>query len=217
MIATPTARRPLRMTAVFVVCVLAFAGLARAAGDEDVVGEVVRIQGAAIAMQDALPRPLKVGTKVLAGDVISTGKGARVEVKMVDDAVLTLGEKTIFVVMEYLAGGAEPNAAMRLLQGAFSAASGKMMQQANAGFRVETDAATIGVRGTTFWGGALDGVFEVALLAGKSITVETRAGRVVLDEIGEGTAIRGAGVAPTAPKLWAAEKVTRAKATVAFR
>jgi len=211
------AARPFRIAAVLAIAVFGFAGLAWAAGDEDVVGKVVRLQGAAVAMQDALPRPLKAGDDVLAGDVISTGKGARLEMKMVDDAVLTLGAKTIFVVLEYLARGAEPNAALRLLEGAFSAASGKMMQQASASFRVETETATIGVRGTTFWGGRLDGVFEIVLLAGKGITVENRAGRVVLDAVGEGTAVRDAGTAPTAPRNWGAAKVERAKATVAFK
>jgi hypothetical protein len=53
---------------------------------------------------------------------------------------------------------------MRLLQGAFSATTGKIMQTANAKFTMETPTATIGIRSTTFWGGTLDDKFEVALL-----------------------------------------------------
>ncbi len=183
---------------------------------EDVAGTVTRLKGSAVAMQDALPRVLKVGDKILRGDVISTGTGARLEMKMLDEAVMTLGEKTIFVVIDYITGGAEPNAAMRLLQGAFSAVSGDMMKVAGARFTVETEAATIGIRGTTFWGGMLDGVFEVALLDGKAVIVENKAGRVVIDRVGEGTAIGAADVAPTAPKKWGQGKVDRAIATVAF-
>lgn len=183
---------------------------------EDVAGTVTRLKGSAVAMQDALPRPLKVGDKILRGDVISTGAGARLEMKMLDEAVMTLGEKTIFVVIDYIAGGAEPNAAMRLLQGAFSAVSGDMMKIAGARFTVDTETATIGIRGTTFWGGTLDGVFEVALLDGKELIVENKAGRVVIDRVGEGTAIGAADVAPTPPKAWSSDKVKRAVATVAF-
>ncbi len=182
---------------------------------EDVAGTVTRLKGSAVAMQDAVPRPLKVGAKVHKGDVISTGKGARLELRMLDDAVMTLGEKTIFIVIDYITQG-EPNAAMRLLQGAFSAVSGKMMKTAAAKFTVETEAATIGIRGTTFWGGVLDGVFEVALLAGQAVIIENKAGRVVIDRVGEGTAIRAADVAPTAPKKWGSGKLGRAIATVAF-
>ena len=183
---------------------------------EDVAGAVVRLKGSAIAMQDAVPRVLKAGAKILRGDVISTGPGARLEIRMIDDAVMTLGEKTIFVVIDYIAKGAQPNAAMRLLQGAFSAVTGDMMKTADATFTVHTKLATIGIRGTTFWGGTLDGVFGIALLDGKAITVETRAGRVVIDTVGDGTSITAAGVAPTSPKAWSADKVRRAIATVAF-
>ena len=187
------------------------------AADEDVAGAVVRLQGSAVAMQDALPRPLKVGDKVLRGDVISTGRNSRLEMKMLDDAVMTLGERSAFVVIDYVTKGAEPNAAVRILEGAFSAASGEIMKVAGARFTVETQTATIGIRGTTFWGGAIDGSFGVALLDGKSIVVENKAGRVVIDKVGEGTAIRAADQAPSKPSAWSADKVARAKATVAFR
>ena len=183
---------------------------------EDVAGTVTRIKGSAVAMQDALPRPLKVGDRILRGDVISTSTGARLEMKMLDEAVMTLGEKTIFVVIDYIAGGAEPNAAMRLLQWSFSAVSGDMMKIAGARFTVDTETATIGIRGATFWGGTLDGVFEVALLDGKELIVENKAGRVVIDRVGEGTTIGAADVAPTPPKAWSQGKLDRAVATVAF-
>ena len=178
---------------------------------------MTRLQGRAVAMQDALQRPLGVGDDVLVGDVISTGKGARLEMAMLDDAVMTLGEKTVFVVVDYIVGGAKPNGAMRLLQGAFSAASGTLMQVADAKFTVSTETATIGIRGTTFWGGSLDGDFEVALLDGKGVFVETKAGRVDLTRVGDGTKITGADEAPSAPTMWPTSKTARAVATVTFK
>ena len=136
--------------------------------------------------------------------------------KMLDDATMTLGEKTVFVVVEYLAENDQPNGALRLLQGAFSATSGKMMQVAGAKFTVSTETATIGIRGTTFWGGAIDGSFGIALLDGKGVYVETKAGRVELDAVGDGTAVTGADTIPTAPSTWSADKIARAVSTVAF-
>lgn len=185
------------------------------AADDDPAGKVTRIQGAGMAMQNALPRPLKVGDTVLVGDVLSTGKAARLEVTMVDGTVLTLGEKAVLVVSEYVMDAA-PNAALRLLQGAFSAATGKITQTADASFLVNTEVATIGVRGTTFWGGMLDDEFQVAMLDGKGVYVETRAGRVELTNAGEGTAIESADAAPSAPKVWGEDKTARAVATVTF-
>ena len=136
------------------ITVLSFVVLAAAVPtEEDLVnGVVTRLQGNAVAMQDAIPRPLKVGDNILSGDVISTGKDARLEMRMIDDGVITLGERTVFVVIDYILGGETPNAAVRLLQGAFKTVSGELVQMANARFVVETELATIGIRGTTFWG-----------------------------------------------------------------
>jgi len=200
-----------------VLWLLLVAPISAFAAEDDVAGTVTRLQGSAVAMQDAVPRPLKEGAKILRGDVISTGKASRLEMRMLDDAVMTLGERTVFVVLDYVTQGATPNAAMRLLEGAFNAVSGEMMKTADARFVIETETATIGIRGTTFWGGKLDGVFEVALLDGKQIVVENKAGRVVIDKVGDGTRIEAADKPPTPPKSWAAAKVDRAKATVAFR
>ncbi len=185
--------------------------------DGSPVGTVVRIQGSAVAMQDALPRTLKAGDKVLLGDVLSTGKNARLEMRMIDDAVITLGERTVFVVVDYVVENVNPNVGMRLLQGAFSAVSGKVVETASSRFTVSTEVATIGIRGTTFWGGMLDGEkFEVALLDGKGVYVETKAGRVELTDVGQGTAITTADQPPSEPKIWGAQKTARAVATVSF-
>ncbi len=153
-----------RFTPVLFIGLLLLAPVGQTLADEEQAGTVTRLKGAAFAMQDAIPRVLSVGAAIQRGDVISTSPGARLEMKMLDDAVMTLGEKTIFVVIDYIAGGTGPNATMRLLQGAFSATTGKIMQTANAKFTMETPTATIGIRGTTFWGGTLDDKFEVALL-----------------------------------------------------
>jgi hypothetical protein len=204
-----------RRAFLFAILVLALVPATLYSADDDPAGKVTRVQGAAMAMQNALPRALKVGDTILAGDVLSTGQGARLEVTMVDETVLTLGEKAVLVVSEYVMD-ANPNAALRLLQGAFSATTGKITQLADASFLVNTEVATIGVRGTTFWGGMLDGAFQVAMLDGTGVYVETRAGRVDLTEAGQGTRIADANAAPTAPVTWGQAKVDRAVATVSF-
>lgn len=184
--------------------------------DETVVGTVTRLQSSAVAMQNAFPRILATGDPILLGDVISTGKGARLTMTMTDGGEFTLGESTIFVVQEYIMGLDGNNAVMRLLEGAFVATSGALMEQANAGFTVETELATIGIRGTTFWGGSLDDKFSVLLLDGKGVYVETSAGRVDLDTIGQGTSVGPEQETPTPPKQWGQAKIDRAKSTVSY-
>lgn len=197
--------------------VIAVAAGIRAQSAEDFAGTVVRLQKAAVAMQDALPRPLKVGDKIYRGDVISTGKDSRIEIKMLDDSIMTLGERASFTVIDFIATGPSPTASLRVLEGAFAAVSGGIAKMANASMTIETHIATIGIRGTGFWGGTIDGDFQIALLTPGSIVVENKAGRIVLDEVGTGTLIKDSRTAPTKPDAWSSGKVDRAKKTVAFQ
>lgn len=209
--------RPLPRLLLLAVLLALPATSAAAQAPDQVVGTVARIEGRAVAIQDALPRALDLGSPVQAGDIVSTGKDSRVELKMNDGGSLTLGARTQFIVQEYVVGQQGNNAVMRLLEGAFLATSGRIMETADASFVVETEAATIGIRGTTVWGGPIDGAFEVALLEGTAITVETKAGRVEMTTPGEGTRVEGADVPPAAPVIWPDDKVQRALATVAFQ
>ncbi len=202
--------------ALLVLAGLVFATPQFAAEGTDVIGTVTKIQKTVYAMQDALPRKLEEGSDVQLGDVISTGKGARIQIVLNDDTEVTLGERTHFVMLEFIMDNSENNAVMRLLEGAFKVTSGKLMQVADASMVVETNTATIGIRGTTFWGGSLDGKFEVALLGGKGVYVENKAGRVDLTTIGDGTRIDSADDTPTEPISWPQQKVNRAVATVTF-
>ena len=75
--------------------------------------------------------------------------------------------------------------------------------------------AEIGIRGTDFWTGPIDGQFGVLLLDG-AVTVSNPAGVVVLDQPGEGTNIAGPDSAPGPVTQWPQQKVDRALAAVAF-
>lgn len=182
----------------------------------DVVAKVLRIQNAAVAMQDALPRPLDVGSEVQLGDIISTGKDTRLELEFTDGTIVRLGERAHFTVVEYVLDQNGGNAVMRMLQGAFQVTSGKMMQLADSSMTIETQTATIGIRGTTFWGGELDNGFEVALLSGKGVDVKTSVGTVSLTEPGTGTRAASSNVFPSEPLPWGQVKMKSAIDTVTF-
>jgi len=183
----------------------------------DAAGKVTRVQGAAMAVQDAMPRVLSVGSEILIGDVLSTGKGSRLEITMSDESVMTLGERASFVVNNYIYLEGDGAAEFRIIDGAFKAVSGQIAALKHDAMTVTTETATIGIRGTEIWGGALaDGPPEVALLSGREVSVTTRGGTVILNKAGEGTKVGDASSAPTAPKVWGEKKIIRAKATVAF-
>lgn len=202
----------LRVLIVPLVAAFGFVATAADAVDQLPARTVSRVQGAAIAVQNATPRVLAVG------DILSTGPNARLEIKMRDEAIFSLGEQAAFVVVDYTFGqGASPNGVLRVLQGAFVATSGAIAQLSDTGFKVQTSAATIGIRGTTVWGGPLDGApLQVMMIEGKAVTVETATGKVELNIVGAGTQLDANG-APTAPGFWGADKVARARAVTDFQ
>ena len=187
-----------------------------AAGAQDTgpAGVVSRVQGSALAVKNAMPRILAPGDPVGIGDVLSTGVDSRLEIVLADDTVFTLGAEASFVVVDYTFGrGGENNRTLRILNGAFLVATGA--GDADDRFVVKTPVATIGIRGTTFWGGPLDGDFQIMVVDGAGIVVSTGEGQVTLGP-GDGTRIPAGGGAPTDPAVWPDEKVARAQATVAF-
>ena len=183
--------------------------------DEDIAGTVLRIKGNAIAMQDAVPRVLEADSSIFIGDVLSTGPDSRLEIQMVDDGIFTLGESTTFMVIDYTFGGGNPNGLLRLLSGAVSAASGRLAKAAGAEFVMEAESATIGIRGTTFWAGELDGVFQVGLWSG-AVVVKNRGGSVEINRPNYGTRVIGQDSAPREPRPWSEATILRARALTSF-
>ena len=200
--------------AALVVGILIHQGIA-ATTEEDIAGTVARVQGSAIAMQDAVPRILQSDSPVYIGDVLSTGPDSRLEIKMIDDGIFTLSERTTFMVIEYTFGGGNPNGILRLLSGAVNAASGKLAKAAGVQFTMEADSATIGIRGTKFWAGDLDGIFQVGLWSG-AVVVENRGGEVEINQPNFGTRVADQETPPVEPRPWSATKIQRAQALTSF-
>ncbi len=187
---------------------------------EDVAGTVARVEGIAIAIQDALPRPLRKGEKIYIGDVLSTGKDSRLEVETVDGTVFNLGARASFNVIDYTfytgEDASKSKGVFRLLEGAVNGATGKLAALGD-GIVEHGDAATIGIRGTKFWVGDMpDGSLGVVHWSGGGLEVSNAKGTVRIEGNGEGSEIANADTAPGAPKFWVRWKRDYARWTVDF-
>lgn len=185
--------------------------------DDTKVGTVTRIISSVVAIQGAQPRILKVGSPIFINDFISTGKTSRVEIKMIDDTVLSLSSRTQFVVMQYKFKGDKGNALLRLISGTFRVVTGKLAKLENRPFKVATHVATIGVRGTDFWVGDFKKIPHVQLLGGGGIYVENGAGRVEIVRKGWGTFIKDGNTAPTAPEFWPKQMNDMVNESISFK
>ncbi len=193
--------------------VLMVIGSARA--DSKTVGTVEKAQGPAQALQAGVARDLAVQGPVLFRDKLRTGADARLEAKLADDTVLTLGANGKMTVDEFVY---DPNReggklALSVPTGAFLFVGGKVEGRTGGNVSIKTPVGTLGVRGTTVWGGRIDGGFGVLVLHGE-VVVHTRHGAVTMKE-GQGTMIYG-NKGPTLAQPWPEDRVKRAVATISF-
>ncbi len=192
-------------------------GLLIASGAEagNVIGSVTRLHGSARGASEAASRQLATNDTVDLDETVVTGADARIEITLVDDSVVTLGANARLRLDAFVYN---PNGANRLratVVGAFRFVSGALPAGATRQASVTTPFSVIGVRGTDFWGGPIDGGFGVLLLEG-AVSVTHAGSTVELTAPGQGTSFTTAASAPGPIVVWAQAKVNRALATVTF-
>lgn len=199
-------------------CVLSVGGLSKAqAADVESVGHVTRVQGDSYAVQGNSLRPMAVNALVGRKDVLKTGPGARLEITMLDETKLTLGADTVFSVERYDLGRQDGGVLLKLAKGVFRVATGGLESLRGGPFEVSTPLATIGIRGTDFWGGYLSAdELSVLLISGKGVYIVNDGGRTEIVRPMEGVNLRSATSPPPAPSMWSPDKRAKAFNTVAF-
>lgn len=194
-----------------VVCAAALIAAAGPAGAATAIGSVERIVGTCTGTVDGADQNLAAAGSVYLDEKITCGDGARLAVKFDDGTSLTVGEKSQLSLDQFIYTPDGDNKFHAAVVGAFRYISGS--HDASRQASITTAVATIGVRGTDFWGGPLDAGFGVVLLDG-AITVTTPGGSFDLDAIDTGVDISGPSASVT---NWSDEKRERALDTVSFR
>lgn len=182
------------------------------------IGSVTRLQGVATWRSGNADEPLAPGAPVFTNQKVSTGDDARLELTFDDGTALTIGEQASMILDSFVydpgAGKGELSLAVK---GAFRFVSGQISKQPDRQVAVATPVATIGIRGTEFWGGPIDDQTLGVFLIDGAVTVTNAAGEQVLDAPGQGTNIPTPGAAPGPVTIWPQDKVDRAIATVTFQ
>lgn len=198
-------------------------GASLAQAEPTLAGYVTRVRGEVQVLAGVKAQTLALGNPLYLGQRISTGADARLEARLKDGSVLTLGERTEFLI-EQVAGSAPKEADSRfsLLKGAFRAITGKLGNgDAPASWQVRTPVAIIGVRGTELWGGfdllgAGSDTLDVVMLKGRGVYVENPQGLTELAHGGDGTTVIGEAVAPAGRGPWGKKKLQAAQHSVSW-
>jgi hypothetical protein len=187
---------------------------AQAADERSKVGTVEQVRNRAEALYQGDIRPLAPSAPVLYRDLMRTGPAARLKARLADGSELQMGENAELEVDDFVqSAGEQRSITLDLLKGALRLISGKLQEGAQSSIHVRTPVAILGVRGTDFWVGPIDGAIGVLVITGE-VVVASDVGQVSLGP-GEGTMIGEDGRLSQA-KVWGPAKVDRALAMVAL-
>lgn len=180
----------------------------------DHVGKIEKAKNEVTAMPSATDpaRPLTVGNPVYRNEMVKTGALARAQLRLEDETSLVMGENAEVRLDEFVYDK-DGSATINLVTGAL-----RFISSANGHpgkLTIKTPVVTIGIRGTDFWAGPIDGVYGVLLLTGK-VEVSNSAGSVTLDTPRTGTLITGADVAPGDAVSWPDDRRVRALSKTDF-
>ena len=200
-----------------VIALMLLAGCGQAAAQE-AIGAVSRIQGSASGSRSGATEALGLNASVFRNQAVSTGEAARLEITFVDGTQVTLGEKARLTLDTFVFDPAAGRGTIKFAAaGAFQFLSGQVSKLASRDVSVTTPVATVGIRGTKFWGGPIDNQALGVFLIEGAVSVSNASGQQVLNAPGQGTNIAAPGAAPGPVTLWPQDKVNRALATVTFR
>lgn len=182
------------------------------------IGDVTRARGNIAGLFQKLPRTLSEGSNVRFMDTIVTGADSRAEMVLIDDSVVTVGDNTELTIDEMVfEPGKRSVGLLTLTKGVFRMVSGNVNKVVGGKLTLRTPIATIGVRGTDFWGlqeknkltmALIDnGVIEITGADGVTITLDTPLQAVVIER-GQPT--------PTTPINLTVEQLNEAAKTVQF-
>ena len=195
---------------------LALASLS-AAAQQQIVGTVASLQGKATVERGGAKQALGTGAAIHLGDVIETAPDARVAVRFNDDTALNLGPGARFAVDRFAFDPAARKGEFvgRALQGGFFFVGGRTESMPGPKVEIRSPHALLGVRGTAFFAGPLDGEYGVFVRTGR---VTVGAGGETLPLVaGEGTMIKAPGAKPQPKRVWPQVKIDRALSGVSAR
>jgi hypothetical protein len=191
------------------------------------IGKITKIQGSAIQTPLGLvPDRLTVGSPVYKNSEIKTGNNARLKIVFNDQSSVVLGEWSFIRMEQFLYQPGSPSFSSQLIDilgGVFRFQTGEIGQGNKDGLRINTPVATIGIRGTDFFGGPLEAgmpkgeIHYGFMVIDGAIEVANSHGSVLLDEREEGTFLPMAGnKAPTIPDFWDEEATGEAYQSIHF-
>ncbi|HAS89733.1 MAG TPA: hypothetical protein DCS48_10580, partial [Desulfovibrio sp.] len=144
------------------------------------IGVVTGLSGEAFAQTASGTRVLEPGSPIFQGEELITGDNSNVEVRFVDDTLISQGGNSRISLDDYVydPDGGASSFLGEIAEGAFRTVTGKIAEQNPDRFKLGSPLATIGIRGTIILSevgadGEKHGVEEIH--AGKAMLLQSKA------------------------------------------
>lgn len=180
-IAEPSTQTPLLKLLSVVILLFSSALSMQSMASSDAVGLIILSKGKVVALSSGgVERPLSRRSSLFDGDRISTGPGAKTQIKFTDGSIIALRDNTELLIENYQFSkqSGEEKSVLKLVKGGFRAITGVIGRNNPEDYKVSTNLATIGIRGTHFEL-VLAEELGIAVWDG-GITVENNAGKMLL-------------------------------------
>ncbi len=175
------------------------------------IGTFIEVEGIVEKGQDNFFKRAETDTPIYLNDIIKTRTGAKTLIMFIDDTQISLGEGSKLEIDEYVYdpdNNAPPSGKFSVLKGAFLFTSGLISKTKNPDVEIETSYGSIGLRGTTVWGGLLEGKYGIYVQRGR-VNVRNDSGEINLG-VGQGTSIQSHKHKPRALGQWGGELISKA-------
>ena len=199
------------------------APVANAQTAEPPIGSILDVEGDGNlimrASEEGKAYPAKLNDQIYRNDVLQTGPNAdsRMLAVLIDESRFTFGTDSKFKVDEYAFDDNDDRANMaryNVPQGVFLYVSGLMTKKTNPDVKIATPYGSIGIRGTTVWGGQLGEQYGVFVDEGE-VTLESKRGHIMIKS-GQGTTLSGLNKVPERPRTLGDDIVSAARSTVSL-
>ncbi|WP_415898284.1 FecR domain-containing protein [Neptuniibacter sp. QD48_11] len=201
------------------ILLLLFCFISNPVAANNEIGEVVLIQGKPLVERQNQHLFIKRNDPLFIEDVLITPVGSKILIKLADKTTISLAENTQFELSKYQFDkkNQTSDVSFKMLKGAFRTLTGSIGKQSQPKFEIHTPLATIGVRGTEFWGGMIfSDALDVTMLEGKGVYIKNEHGQVEITHPGDGTMV-SKGMKPSEVSMWSDEKLQKAAAATELK
>lgn len=118
------------------------------------IGTVSLVDGKATILRNGQTLGANMGDKIENKDVISTQVNSKIKITFIDNTIVTIGKESSLNIEEYIFNTStkEAKTELNVLKGAFHTITGEIGKANPDKFKLKTKSASIGIRGTEFYG-----------------------------------------------------------------